>query len=198
MNNLENSKIIGSNVQQGEMNSIRNEVSENYIQLKELKSLVESLTERINSLSEIAIHRKIYRHFSIWVSIIALITSITAICTSLVAFSLDSAAYLGVVVAILSSLVVILIGWQIFNIIDLKGYKEEIGEGIKLKFNYLQKNIEKLKKEKDEINTRFEEMKKSTDELNYRIERLKIDIPKQIKIDKKNKEYIDSETHRNQ
>jgi hypothetical protein len=41
-------------------------------------------------------------------------------------------AYLGLIIATLSMLVIVLMGWQIFNIIDLRGLKNEIKEFTKL------------------------------------------------------------------
>jgi hypothetical protein len=59
-------------------------------------------------------------------SVTAIILSVIAICTSLKAFSLSSTAYLGVVVAVLSMLVVVLIGWQIYSFFDFKESSRKI------------------------------------------------------------------------
>jgi hypothetical protein len=53
-------------------------------------------------------------------SVTAIVLSIAAICTSLEAFSLSNTAYLGIIIAVLSMLVVVLIGWNIYTIIDVK------------------------------------------------------------------------------
>jgi hypothetical protein len=54
------------------------------------------------------------------ISVVAGILSILAICMSVDAFSLSETAYLGWIVAVLSTLIVVLIGWQIHTIIDTK------------------------------------------------------------------------------
>ena len=105
----------------------------------ELSQIVDELSERLDDLSEILINRKIYKRFSTWVSIAAILVSIVAICTSLEAFSLDSYAYIGIIVAILALLVAVLIGWQIYKVIELKSHKEEIRESVELKFKSLRK-----------------------------------------------------------
>ncbi|MDR1455948.1 MAG: hypothetical protein LBJ01_09880 [Tannerella sp.] len=62
------------------------------------------------------------------IAVIAIILSIVAICTSLNSFSIDETAYLGWVVAVLSTLVVVLIGWNIFTVIDVKSEQKKTSD----------------------------------------------------------------------
>jgi hypothetical protein len=64
-------------------------------------------------------------------SAIALILSIIALCTSLKAFAMDDMAYVGWIIAILSTLVLILMGWNIYSVIDIKNAKKEIMHEVK-------------------------------------------------------------------
>ncbi|KAA6334756.1 hypothetical protein EZS27_016962 [termite gut metagenome] len=59
---------------------------------------------------------------------LSIVLSIIAICTSLRCFSIGETAYLGWVVAVLSMLVVVLISWQIFSLIEVKDIVREINE----------------------------------------------------------------------
>ena len=69
------------------------------------------LHERINTVS--------YTHLSYWsncLSIAAIICSVVAICVSLPSVPELGIDYIGVIVGILSLLVTMLIGWQIWNV----------------------------------------------------------------------------------
>jgi cation transport ATPase len=68
--------------------------------------------------------------------------STIAICLSLSVFSIDSTAFLGWTVAVLSMAVVVLMGWQIFNVLDLKEYRDALR-----KIDVLKESVEQLKKE---------------------------------------------------
>jgi hypothetical protein len=70
-------------------------------------------------------------NWPIVISIIAIVVSILAICTSLSSFSLSETAYLGWTVSVLSTLVVILMGRQIYEIVHLNQYKTEIEKRIR-------------------------------------------------------------------
>ncbi|MDR1199727.1 MAG: hypothetical protein LBK94_12080 [Prevotellaceae bacterium] len=59
---------------------------------------------------------------SLWISIFAIIIGIIAICTSLNGFSLSETSYLGWTISVLSMLVMILIGWQVYSIIFLENH----------------------------------------------------------------------------
>jgi hypothetical protein len=63
---------------------------------------------------------------SLVISFCAIGISIVAICTSLDGFCLSETAYLGWIVAVLSTLVVVLIGWQIYSVIDFKASTKKI------------------------------------------------------------------------
>jgi cytochrome c biogenesis protein CcdA len=104
-------------------------------QIERVLSLIETfnqqiaeLKDRTNDLSETLFYKKNFNKFSLFISIFALVISVISICTSLKTFSLDTTAYAGWIIAVLSSLIVILMGWQIYNIIELKGYKEVISK----------------------------------------------------------------------
>ena len=58
-------------------------------------------------------------------SIIAIVLSIIAICISFNAFLLSDTAYLGWIVSVLSTLVVILIGWDIYKVVDVNRKLDE-------------------------------------------------------------------------
>ncbi|OAV73499.1 hypothetical protein Barb6_00166 [Bacteroidales bacterium Barb6] len=75
------------------------------------------------------------KSFTLIVSIVSIFISITAICTSLQSFSLDSSSYIGWIVAVLSTLVVVLIGWQIYTTIDAKEVLQKVSE-IEKKVDY--------------------------------------------------------------
>ena len=61
-------------------------------------------------------------------SSVAIVVSIIAICTSLNGFSLSETAYLGWAVAALSTLVVVLITWNIYNVIDIRNIRKDVEE----------------------------------------------------------------------
>ena len=63
-------------------------------------------------------------------SILAITISIVAICTSLKVFDIGNTAYLGLAVATLSTLVLVLIGWNIYTVIDVRSIKDEIDNKI--------------------------------------------------------------------
>jgi hypothetical protein len=68
------------------------------------------------------------KNWPLLISIIAIVMSIIAICSSLKSFSLSETAYLGWTISVLSMLVVILMGWQIYKGIELQNFKNEIEE----------------------------------------------------------------------
>ncbi|MDR0573037.1 MAG: hypothetical protein LBG96_03225 [Tannerella sp.] len=64
-------------------------------------------------------------NWNLCISIVAIVTSTIAICMTFDSFSLSETAYLGWIVAVLSTLVVILIGWQVYSFFDYKdSYKK--------------------------------------------------------------------------
>jgi len=137
-------------------------------QLEGLTSRVDELAEGRNDSDEISMHRKNRHSFCFFFSAFALIISIIAILTSLESFSPDSEAFLSVVVAALSVLVVVLLGWHFYNIIELKGYKEQINERIERKTRMFEKRYEKkmdsliLEKVNDRILKKAEQIAEET------------------------------------
>ena len=90
-------------------------------------------------------------------AILAITISIVAICTSLKVFNIGSTAYLGLAVATLSTLVLVLIGWNIYTVIDVRSIKDEIDN----KINQLIKV--KGDEIKSEIKIRYENKSKELD-----------------------------------
>jgi hypothetical protein len=74
-------------------------------------------------------------NWTIVISIIAIVISILAICTSLQSFSVSETAYLGWIVSVLSTLVVVLIGWQIYSFFNIKDSIETL-ESTKKSIDY--------------------------------------------------------------
>ena len=74
--------------------------------------------------------------FSLILSVLAIGVGIVAICVSLDAFSLSNTAYLGWIIAILSTLVLALIGWQVYSLIDFKEQQKSLKPTIDA-FNHL-------------------------------------------------------------
>ena len=74
-------------------------------------------------------------------SIMAFIASVVAICVSLDAFSLSDTAYLGWIIAVLSTIVVVLIGWDIYKGVDID---RKIDDGIKKNHEFTEKLKKKL------------------------------------------------------
>jgi len=75
--------------------------------------------------------KKNMSNLALGMSIIALVCSATTACLSLKAFNMDDMAYVGVIIAILALLVTLLIGWNIYAVIDVKDYKREVDEELK-------------------------------------------------------------------
>jgi hypothetical protein len=63
---------------------------------------------------------------NLFISCSAVAISIIAICTSLKGFSISETAYLGWIVAVLSTLVLVLIGWQIYSFFDFKESNKKV------------------------------------------------------------------------
>jgi hypothetical protein len=78
-------------------------------------------------------------NLALFISIIAGVISIVAICTSLNAFTIGETAYLGWAIAALSTLVVVLIGWNILSVIDVKSEIEKMNKRVE---GIDQKNIQ--------------------------------------------------------
>ena len=146
--------------------------------INNVTSVYENLNERVENLSELVMHTRIRGRFYKVVSAFALIGSVIAICTSLKSFSLDSAAYLGWVVASFSTILVVLMGWQIFNIIEFKGYKEEIREMVKIEGSSLRKQISEFKDKMDLLKNDLDK------------------LPEKLKKARENEEYINQRIHR--
>jgi hypothetical protein len=66
------------------------------------------------------------RGLNLIISFCAIGVSIVAICTSLNSFCISETAYLGWIVAVLSTLVVVLIGWQIYSVIDFRALAKNL------------------------------------------------------------------------
>jgi hypothetical protein len=103
------------------------------IQIDELKKhfqndgRVDKLEKQFNELAELKsridkLEKRLKRKCRIFLIFIAasFVFSLLAICRSTHAFPYDSMAFLGWTVAVLSMLVVVLMGWHIFNILNLK------------------------------------------------------------------------------
>ena len=70
---------------------------------------------------------QIKSYWSNWLSIAAIICSVVAICVSLPSAPELGMDYIGVIVGILSLLVTMLIGWQIYNAVTIeKRIKDEV------------------------------------------------------------------------
>lgn len=67
-------------------------------------------------------------NITIWVSIIALVLGIISICIAAWRTPELSFDYQGVIVGVLSLLVTVLIGWNIYTLIDIKNTKDKIDE----------------------------------------------------------------------
>jgi hypothetical protein len=76
----------------------------------------------------------------------AVVLGVIALCVSLCAFSIDSMAFLGWTIAVLSMIVVVLMGWHIFSILDLKEYRVALS-----KTDSLEKDIRQFKVQLSEI-----------------------------------------------
>jgi hypothetical protein len=119
------------------------------------------IDESIGRIDSLQKSLKNFRLFTFVFIGILLIASSFAICTSLKAFSLDSMAYLGLIIATLSMLVIVLMSWQIFNIIDLRELKSEIKEFTKLEGQVqdIKRDITKLERQInnsiDELNDKY-------------------------------------------
>jgi hypothetical protein len=108
---------------------------EGLISNKDVHKSIEDIKESIESMkcktdpifAKIENNRLNIKRICVFV-ILALIVSVLAICVSLNAFSLDSMAFLGWTTAMLSMLVVVLMGWQIFNIVELKELKNNFND----------------------------------------------------------------------
>jgi cation transport ATPase len=134
-------RIISTHTENKDM-----ETDKNFQELKsEFENFKKQSTERLDDLSVIAFHNKIRWRLSIFGFLFAFLLGLFAISTSLRSFSLDSMAYLGWTTAVLTTIIVILMGWQIFNIIEYKGHREEIKEVIKRESNSLHKHIKQTK-----------------------------------------------------
>jgi len=153
INNQSVKDVLG-NGQVGNNFFVNNSEFEKYkTQIDEMKQKNTNLTERIENLSEIALNKKSYIRFYVLISIISIIISLIAICTSLKSFSISNEAYVGWSIAILSTIIVVLMGWQIFNIIELKGYKESVSERIEDKVKTLHRTIDNFE---NSTTSRFE------------------------------------------
>jgi hypothetical protein len=69
---------------------------------------------------------------SLFISCSAIVVSTIAICTSLKGFSIDETAYLGWVVAVLSTLVLVLIGWQVYSFFDFRESDKKVKSIVEL------------------------------------------------------------------
>ena len=66
------------------------------------------------------------KEISIWIGITALTLSITSICISAWRSPELSFDYQGVIVGVLSLLVTVILGWNIYTVIDIKNTRGEI------------------------------------------------------------------------
>lgn len=64
----------------------------------------------------------------IWVSCISLLLSVIAVCAAFWRSPDLSFDYQGVIVGVLSLLVTVLIGWNLYTLIDLKGIRKELNQ----------------------------------------------------------------------
>ena len=167
----------------------------NDINIDELKSELEKFreysTERMDNLSEVSFHRKVFAKFSLLISVLALSVSVVAICLSLKSFSMDSFSFLGWTMSVLSFLVVVLIGWQIFNIIELRAYKKEINEWIEYRFNLSRKDFKILE-------TNIKVLSNDINKLDNRKYEFLKEVLAEFEKNQKQKEYMDKMLHRNQ
>jgi hypothetical protein len=81
---------------------------------------------------------------SLLLSVISITASVIAICVSLESFSLDSTAFLGWTVAVLSMLVVLLMGWNLYTIIDTKKAMKEFDIKIDAYASVLDKSTHRM------------------------------------------------------
>jgi hypothetical protein len=107
------------------------------------KDKLEELIPEIKSL------KKKYNILLIFAAV-SLVISVLAICISLPVLSIDSMGFLGWTMAVLSMLVVILMGWHIFNILDLKELRESVS-----KIEVLKNSVDKLDDFAVQINNKY-------------------------------------------
>ena len=115
-----------------------------------------------------------YRYFPHVVSVLAIIISITALANMCPRFS--SFDYLGLIVGILTLLVTLLLGWQIYNAVDIRNNLNKLNkqcEDLNINIQANQTNVDSkttaLEKETSELRTQLE---KEISELRTRLENL--------------------------
>ncbi|MCQ2607356.1 MAG: hypothetical protein MJ197_01535 [Bacteroidales bacterium] len=88
------------------------------------------------------------KYTAITLSIISVLISLSVACLYWIdchdVFMIDSSSYISVVVTLLAIIVTIVLGWQIYNVIDYKEKVAEIGN-LKKDYDLLKQNIEDAK-----------------------------------------------------
>lgn len=104
-----------------------------------------------------------YKYFPHVVSVLAIIISIIALANICPRFS--SFDYLGLIVGILTLLVTLLLGWQIYNAIDIRNNLNNLNkkyEDLNINIQAIQTNVDSkttaLEKETSELRTRLENL----------------------------------------
>lgn len=85
------------------------------------------------------------KEISIWIGITALVLSIISICISAWRSPELSFDYQGVLVGVLSLLVTVILGWNIYTVIDIKNTREEINKLKRLLEKQIQQSNENTK-----------------------------------------------------
>lgn len=80
-----------------------------------------------------------------WLSLIAIAFSVVALCRTCPRLENLNFDYMGVIVGILSLLITILIGWNIFQVVDLKTHKRDVEllkEEVAKEINYIHNKVD--------------------------------------------------------
>ena len=68
------------------------------------------------------------KEFSIWLSLVSLVLSIVATCVAIWRSPELGFDYQGVLVGVLSLLVTVLLGWNIYTLVDIRDTRERLNE----------------------------------------------------------------------
>jgi hypothetical protein len=149
---------IGRDANGAEINidieEFNNAVKQHIETLLQNQGIDEKIDEKLNPLQEqlkddvtpkISSLQKCQRFIKIFLAV-PVVLGIISLCVSLTAFSIDSTAFLGWTMSVLALLVVVLMSWQIFNVLDLKEYRVSFS-----KIDRLNEDIRRFKVQLSEI-----------------------------------------------
>jgi hypothetical protein len=133
---------VSTQIEESTLNLIKNDIAPLLEKMEDKIEKIEKLDlgKRISEIEELDLGKRIRKIEESdletkikglrkcgWVLLIIIIViavlSVLALCMALPAFSADSMSFLGWTVAVLSMLVVVLMGWHIFSVLDLKEYR---------------------------------------------------------------------------